>query len=137
MIRQMTITDYPQVYELWKDTEGMDVNDIDESREGIGIYLERNPDTCFVEERDGKIVGVILAGHDGRRGGLHHLAVMREYRNIGIGKGLTKAAIDALKQKGIRRIGLFVYNDNEIGRRFWMKRGFTPQDSFGYLDKEI
>ncbi len=137
MRRAMRIEDYPQVYELWKDTEGMDINDIDESEEGIRIYLERNPDTCFVEERDGMIVGVIMAGHDGRRGGLHHLAVMRSYRNIGIGKGLTRAALDALKQKGIRRIGLFVYNDNELGKLFWIKRGFRVQDDFGYLDKEI
>ena len=49
-IRKMTIKDYEKVYALWLSCKGMGLNDLDDSRDGIKKYLERNPDTCFVAE---------------------------------------------------------------------------------------
>ena len=74
-VRRMTTEDYEPVYQLWMNTPGMGLNTTDDSRDGIERYLRRNPATCFVAEIDGKIVGVILAGHDGRRGYIYHTAV--------------------------------------------------------------
>lgn len=67
-IRQMQINDYEAVYQLWQKTPGMGLNTTDDSREGIAAYLNRNPKTCFVAEEAGRVIGAILAGHDGRRG---------------------------------------------------------------------
>ena len=136
-MRKMTISDYPEIYALWKGCEGIDINEIDESKDGVQKYLERNPDTCFIEERDGKIVGVILAGHDGRRGSIHHLAVLKPYREQGIGKGLLKCAMDALKKQGIRKVGIFVYADNETGIKFWNSQDFDPHTEYFYMDKPL
>ena len=83
-IRNMLINDYEKVYDLWINTPGMGLNDIDDSREGIEKYLLRNPTTCFVAEKEGSIVGVILSGHDGRRGFIHHTAVCVSARSKGI-----------------------------------------------------
>ena len=45
------------------------MRDIDDCKDAIKTFLERNPNTCFVAEDDGgRIIGAILAGHDGRRG---------------------------------------------------------------------
>ena len=71
-IRLMTPADYPACYDLWLRTPGMGLNSIDDSAEGIGRYLKRNPGTCFVAEEEGRIVGVILAGHDGGAGSRGH-----------------------------------------------------------------
>lgn len=68
MIRKMQIADYSDVYNLWLANKGMGLNDVDDSESGIVRFLDRNPDTCFVAERDGRLVGVIMAGNDGRRG---------------------------------------------------------------------
>lgn len=35
IIRKMTIDDYEPVYELWINTPGMGLNDVDDSRAGI------------------------------------------------------------------------------------------------------
>lgn len=78
-IEKLTINDYSDVYQLWISTPEMGLNTIDDSREGIERYLERNPNTCFVARVDNKIVGVILCGHDGRRGYIHHTAVNISY----------------------------------------------------------
>lgn len=67
-IRVMQISDYDGVYNIWINTTGMGLNSTDDSREGIQKYLKRNPKSSFVAERDGTIIGVIMSGHDGRRG---------------------------------------------------------------------
>lgn len=69
-IRNMGINDYDNVYDLWISCAGMWLNNIDDPRKGIEIFLKRNPETCFVAEEDGKIIGVIMVGNDGRRGDL-------------------------------------------------------------------
>ena len=63
----------------------MGLNTTEDSREGITKYLLRNPNTCFVAEDNGKLVGVIMGGHDGRRGFIHHTTVRQEYRGRGSG----------------------------------------------------
>ena len=119
--RIMTIDDYDKVYELWSSVPGVGLNDTDDSFDGIIRFFERNPDTSFVAEDDGKIIGTVLAGHDGRRGFLYHVAVLHQYRNRGIGKKLTELALNALKEKGISKVGLLVLRKNEIGNAFWGK----------------
>lgn len=54
-------------------------NNLDDSQEGIVKYLVRNPDTCFAATEHGNIIGVILTGHDGRRGYISHTAVSTSY----------------------------------------------------------
>ena len=44
----MKITDYEKVYALWMSCKNMGFNDIDDSKEGIARFLERNPNTSFV-----------------------------------------------------------------------------------------
>jgi ribosomal protein S18 acetylase RimI-like enzyme len=136
-IRNMTAGDYDAVYALWINTPGMSLNGIDDSRQGIEKYLNRNPGTCFVAEEDGLIRGVILSGHDGRRGYIHHTAVDALYRRRGIGKALLDAALGALKREGIHKAALVVFTDNAAGNAFWEKNGFTLRDKLFYRNKVI
>ena len=80
MVRVMTIEDYDEVYALWMSIKGFGIRSIDDSKEGIEIFLKRNPTTCCVDVEDGKIVGAILCGHDGRRACLYHVCVSEQYR---------------------------------------------------------
>lgn len=67
-IRTMTIADYEGVHDLWKTIRGFAIRSIDDSKEGVERFLKRNPTASVVAVEDGKIVGSILCGHDGRRG---------------------------------------------------------------------
>jgi len=133
----MTIDDYKGVYELWTNVPGIGLNDIDDSFDGFKRYIERNPDTSFVAEDGGRIIGAVLAGHDGRRGFLYHAAVLQPYRNRGIGKKLIEFALHALKQKGISKVGLLAFRENEIGNAFWERMGFGARDDCTYRDKML
>lgn len=136
-IRVMNIEDYDGIYDLWINTPGMGLNTTDDSREGIDKYLKRNPTSSFVAEDDGKIVGVIMSGHDGRRGYIHHTAVLPDYRNQGIAKKLVDNAMNALDKEGINKVGLVAFERNEIGNGFWENIGFVVRDDLVYRNKNI
>ena len=135
IVRIMTISDYEKVYALWQNTPNMGLNDIDDSREGIAKYLDRNPRTSFVAEVDGKIVGVILSGNGGRRGYIHHTAVAQNMQKHGIGTALVNAAMDALSTEGIQKCALVCFAKNTQGNDFWEKRGFSVRGDLMYRNK--
>ena len=137
IIRKMNITDYEQIYSLWINTPNMGLNNIDDSKDGLLKYLNRNPNTCFVAEKDGNIIGVIMSGHDGRRGYIHHTAVMGSEQRSGVGKMLLDAAMEALKQEGIIKVALVVFSKNDKGNAFWEKHGFTTRPDLVYRNKAI
>ena len=136
-IRKLTINDYEEIYELWMSTPGMGLNDVDDSKSGIDAYLKRNPNTCFVAVASGKIVGVILSGHDGRRGYIYHLAVSIVNRNNGIGSALIDSALQALKDEGIHKVALVVFKNNEIGNTVWERKEFSIREDLNYRNKAL
>lgn len=136
-IRKMVIEDYEEVYRLWLLTLGMGLNDKDDSREGIHKYLLRNANTCFVAEDEGRIIGVILSGHDGRRGFIHHTAVLEEAQRQGVGSKLVDRALRSLKEEGIHKVALVVFEKNQKGNSFWEKQGFTKREDLTYRNNAI
>ncbi len=136
-IRKMQIGDYDDVYALWMACTGMGLNNLDDSRDGIERFIKRNPDTCFVAESENKIVGVIIAGNDGRRGYIYHTAVEPQYRKQGIARELVDTAMQALKGCGINKAALVVFDRNENGNAFWEKMGFTMREDLVYRNKAI
>ena len=72
----------------------------------------------MVAVAEGKIVGAILCGHDGRRGCLYHVCVQEAYRKHGIGQKLVGACVDALAAEHINKINLIAFKKNEVGNAF-------------------
>lgn len=137
IIRLMDIEDYEAVYALWTSCKGMGLNNLDDSKDGIGRFLKRNPDTCFVAVEESQVVGVIIAGNDGRRGYIYHTAVNPEYRGKGVGSTLVEYTLNALKECGINKVALVVFNRNEGGNAFWESKGFTVREDLVYRNKAI
>lgn len=136
-IRKMVPGDYDALYALWLSCKGMGLNDLDDSRAGIGRFLVRNPDTCWVAEAENRIVGAIMAGHDGRRGYIYHTAVHERYRRQGIARQLVDAVLQAFGQLGIHKVALVAFKRNEAGNRFWECVGFTVRDDLVYRNKAL
>lgn len=126
-IGQFQPTDYDEVIVLWRATEGLTLREAD-SRAAITRYLERNPGLSFIARDAGRLVGVVLAGTDGRRGYLQHLAVAPAYRRQGLGRALAQRVIAALGAAGIAKCHLFVRVDNQDARAFWLRLGWTLRD---------
>ncbi len=133
-VRVMTIEDYPQVYALWMSIHGFGIRTVDDSREGVEKFLKRNPATSVVAVEDGRVIGAILCGHDGRRGCFYHVCVAEDKRQRGIGKQMATFAMHALKAEAINKVSLIAFKSNEVGNRFWRSVGWTYRDDLNYYD---
>ena len=133
-IRLMTIEDYEAVHALWMTIKGFAIRSVDDSREGVERFLKRNPTTSVVAEKDGKIVGAILCGHDGRRGCLYHVCVHPDHRRRGIGKAMVVFCMNALKEEHINKVSLIAFTANDIGNAFWRTIGWTRREDLNYYD---
>ena len=142
IIRLVTIEDYDHIFELWNssDQTRRALNPVDDSREGIDLYLQRNPSTCFLAcdiHYPGRVIGVILTGHDGRRAIVHHLCVHPDYRCQGIAASLLRKAEEALRLEGITKVFGLVFKDNYEANAFWEKQGYTLRTNLNYRNKSL
>lgn len=133
-IRVMTTKDYDQVYSLWCGIKGFGIRTVDDSRQGVEKFIKRNPTTSVVAVDNGKVVGSILCGHDGRRGCFYHVCVAPAYRQHGIGHQMAEFAKEALRQEGICKVSLIAFKTNTLGNGFWRKLGWVFRDDLNYYD---
>ncbi|MDD9146931.1 MULTISPECIES: GNAT family N-acetyltransferase [unclassified Sporolactobacillus] len=136
-IREMVPGDYEGAYDLWSRVPGMNLRSLDNSYEGIARIIRKNPETCFVAVENGRIVGTILGGTDGRKGFIYHTAVDPVYRGRRIGTLLIDRVCENFRKEKITKIGLFVVLDNEDGKSFWRKKGWNFRPDIVYLDKDL
>lgn len=136
-ISLMSSADYDEAFSLWTGTEGMGLRSLDDSREGISSFLRRNPGTSYICRAEGRIIGTILCGHDGRRGSIYHAVVHEDFRRQGIGEKLVEKALSSLDKEGIRKAGLVCFADNEKGNEFWETLGFSKRDDLIYRNRVI
>ena len=133
-IREMKIEDYDNVFALWKTIKGFGIRSVDDSREGIERFLKWNPGLSVVAEEEGKIVGAILCGSDGRRGCLYHVCVHKDYRRQGIGKTMVIWCMEKLKELQINKVRLIAFPQNHIGTAFWQDIGWNKREDLNYYD---
>ena len=134
IIRAMTVEDYDQLHALWMRIKGFGIRSIDDSKEGVERFLKRNPTTSVIAEIDGKVVGGILCGHDGRTGCFYHVCVDPAYRCHGIGTSMVAYAMSALKEEHINKITLIAFTKNDIGNTFWNTIGWTKRPDVNYYE---
>ncbi|WP_026660695.1 GNAT family N-acetyltransferase [Butyrivibrio sp. AC2005] len=134
MVRTMTIEDYEEVFALWNSIEGFGIRTLDDSYDGISMFIKRNPNTCAVDIEDNKIVGAILCGHDGRRACFYHVCVNKDYRRHGIGKRMVEFCIERLKEEKINKVCLNAFVTNKVGNAFWQRMNWTLRSDMNYYD---
>ena len=78
-----------------------------------------------------------MAGHNGRRGYIHHTAVLPEHRNRGVARSLVEHAMAALEREGISKVALVAFRENDLGSGFWAQIGFTCRDDLICRNKNI
>lgn len=135
-IFEMTKEDYGEAYALWQRIPGIGLSDADTSC-AISSFLERNPGLSFVARQEGLMVGTCLAGSDGRRGYLYHLAVDPSARRQGIGQGLVERAFAALKALNIHKCHIMVFAGNELGLAFWQAKGWQLRKDIVILSYDL
>ena len=136
MLRKLTLRDYDELLALWRSCEGVGLSEGDD-REGVRLFLRRNPGLSFVARRSGRLVGAALCGHDGRRGFLYHVAVAPTKRRQGIAHSLIDACLKGLRAVGISKCHIVVFAKNKEGQRFWQHLGWVERKELKMMSQSL
>lgn len=129
--------DYLPAFHLWQNIEkGVHVGQSDTLSE-IEKKFKHDPDLFLVAEADGKIIGSVIGGFDGRRGLIYHLAVSASFRGLGIGSRLMNEVEARLRSKGCLKSYLLVTTDNPEAMQFYEERGWSHMDKVKLYGKEL
>jgi len=128
-VRRCRQSDAQAVLELWEQARSEHASTPDRL-DDVECLIDDSPAALLVAERNGEIVGALIAGWDGWRGNMYRLAVRDDQRRQGVGLALTRSGEDYLRQCGAGRVTALVAFDDEVAGGFWESAGYP-------LDREI
>lgn len=124
------------VLELWRRAEASASST--ESAEDVGGLLLRGPEALLLAETDdGEIVGTLIVGWDGWRGGFYRLAVDRDHRRHGLATALVRAGEERLRALGAHRLNAIVESHEPDAMAFWASAGYECQESRSRFVKNL
>lgn len=125
-LRALRPSDLMATLALLARCEGIGMRSAD-SPAALRRFLRRNPGLSVVATEGRRIIGCVFAGHDGRRGYLHHLAVDPGHRRAGLGRRLVDRALARLLAIGIEKVHCDVFRTNRAALRFWRAAGWQKR----------
>jgi ribosomal protein S18 acetylase RimI-like enzyme len=134
-VREFKVDDYPIVRELWH-AAALELRPGDDLAD-IKLKLQRDPDLFLIAEQDGRIVGSVIGGWDGRRGWIYHLAVSPNYQRKGIGGGLVRELEERLVAKGAKMVNAQVHKLNEKSFNFFKAIGYDERSHLIMIGKQL
>jgi ribosomal protein S18 acetylase RimI-like enzyme len=129
--------DYDRIMELWAagglplKPQGRD------SRENIGRQIAL-PMALFLvaeEGEGGRVVGTVLATHDGRKGWINRVAVDAGSRRKGLGARLVREAESWLEAQGMDILACLIEDDNAVSMTVFEKLGYKKHPEIIYFAK--
>lgn len=128
--------DAPAVLDLWQQARSGHASTADRLEE-VERLASDPPAALLVAERDGEIVGALIAAWDGWRGNMYRLAVREDSRRQGIGLALARAGEDYLRRCGARRITALVAFEDDVAAGFWERAGYPLDQEIGRRVRNI
>ncbi len=98
----------------------------------LAAFAARNPGLFVLAEEQRHIVGSALAGWDGRRGWLYHVAVHPDERRRGLGRRLVEFVEQRLRERGCPKVNLIVWEGNTHAIAFWESTGYSRATTVEY-----
>jgi ribosomal protein S18 acetylase RimI-like enzyme len=95
-------------------------------------------DSLFlVATADERIVGSLIGGWDGWRGGLYRLAIDPEFRRRGIATRLVREVEARLRVAGAERVPIRVFHGEPGAVEFWRSLGYEPEPDEAIFAKNL
>ena len=124
-LRTATLGDVSALLALWReaDAEPTHTDDVDSLTRLIG----HDPQAVIVATEGAELVGSIIAGWDGWRGSIYRIVVAPAYRRAGLARVLLAEAERRLDERGAKRSGAIVVEDDPRATGFWRASGWEEQ----------
>ncbi len=131
----LTEEDYNAVRDVWI-AAGLSIKPSGrDSREQFAAQLAGDTQTVIGLRAGERLVGVVVATHDGRKGWINRLAIHPEFRRQGLGQRLIAAAEQVLHDQGMHVIAALIEDWNDPSLALFQKVGYTIHPNIHYLSK--
>ncbi len=135
-ICRLTIADYDQIVALWKHA-GLPFKPSGRDRKGaVQAQMVENPDFFLGAFEDNRLVGVVIATSDGRKGWINRLAVDPVSRRLGVAEKLIAEAENVLHKHGLRMFCALIDDDNKVSKELFKKCGYKEHRDIVYYRKK-
>jgi N-acetylglutamate synthase len=135
VIRRFVMSDYGPVLRLWREAGLPSRPHGRDARESLERELEMGLAEFLVAESDGRLVGVVLGTHDGRKGWVNRLAVSPAHRGRGLGRSLVQEVEARLAERGIEVIACLIEVPNTSSMSFFRHLGYSAAPDIVYFSK--
>jgi ribosomal protein S18 acetylase RimI-like enzyme len=126
-VRAFGEADEPEVVALWR-AAFPDDPPRNEPAAVIRRKLTVQRELFLVAECEGRIVAAVVAGFDGHRGWISHLAVAPAHRRHGIGRALVAEVERRLGALGCPKVNLQVRSTNAGVVAFYERLGYAVEE---------
>ena len=134
-IRAATATDFTQVLELWRSIDRhVGLADRIEHLDTLHMH---SPDLFLIAEREGEVIGTLIAGWDGWRAQMARLAVAPALRRRGIARRLVEEGERRLREMGAKRIYALVDRSSDPAQPFWASLGYAANDNIVQFSRNL
>lgn len=134
-IRRLTIEDYDAVIALWQRAGLTSLRPAGrDSREAFAKQLAGGQIAIGLEEDD-RLIGVVVATHDTRKGWINRLAIDPDFRRRGYAQRLVEAAEAALRESGLTLIAALIEDDNDASLALFKRLGYAVHTDIYYVSK--
>lgn len=135
-IRRLTIADYDAILHLWADAGLEHRRRGRDSCEMVAKEMAFPGAAYFGYFDNGKMLGVVIANFDGRRGWINRLAVDPDHRGKGIAGQLMRHAESHMRSLGAIVMTALIHELNTPSMTCFEKEGFVCQNEFTYWSKK-
>jgi len=135
-IRSLTIADYDQIVALWKRA-GLPFKPLGrDCKDAVQAQMAEDPDFFLGAFEDNRLVGVVVATSDGRKGWINRLAVDPDFRRRGLAEKLISEAENVLQKHGVRMFCALIDADNKVSKQLFRKCGYKEHRDIVYFRKK-
>lgn len=133
--RRLTIEDYDAVIALWQRSGLTSIRPAGrDSREAFAKQLAGGQIVIGLEEAD-RLIGVVVATHDTRKGWINRLAIDPDFRRRGYAQRLVEAAEAGLRELGLTLIAALIEDDNDASLALFKRLGYAVHTDIYYVSK--
>ena len=136
-MRNASQQDFDTILRIWKDAELTHKPKGRDTKENLISQLALPQICVFIASIQSKDVGTIMVTHDGRKGWLNRLAVMKEFRNKGIAQQLIAHSENWLSSQGLEIYATLIDDPNDPSMNLFEKAGYTKHNDIVYFTKKL
>lgn len=136
-IRKLATNDYDRILKVWEEADlpfrplGRD------SRKSISDQLESEKVIILGAIEENELIGVIMVTHDGRKGWINRLAVLKKHRHMGIASALVRESESLLRKMGYEVFCVLIENDRDASMQLFSDLGYSKENEISYFTKRL